>query len=83
MPTRDRNPLKSSVFPYKDRKMAKNPVDLGKEFIKKGMRLITHRSSDALLKKAHDQKYQIPEDRMSRPCGGAGGFDDFVERWHE
>lgn len=25
----------------------------------------------------------IPEDRYSRPCGGKGGFDDFVERWHE
>jgi hypothetical protein len=19
---------------------------------------------------------------MSRPCGGKGGFDDYVERWH-
>lgn len=28
-------------------------------------------------------KYEVPEDRFSRPCGGAGGFDDFVERWHE
>jgi len=24
-----------------------------------------------------------PTDRYSRPCGGKGGFDDFVERWHE
>lgn len=23
-----------------------------------------------------------PTDRYSRPCGGKGGFDDFVERWH-
>ena len=23
-----------------------------------------------------------PVDRMSRPCGGKGGFDDYVERWH-
>jgi len=30
-----------------------------------------------------DKEYEIPEDRMSRPCGGAGGFDDFVERWHQ
>lgn len=29
-----------------------------------------------------NQKYKVPKDRMSRPCGGAGGFDDFVERWH-
>jgi len=24
-----------------------------------------------------------PDNRYSRPCGGKGGFDDFVERWHE
>ena len=29
-----------------------------------------------------EKKYEIPEDRLSRPCGGAGGFDDYVERWH-
>jgi hypothetical protein len=23
-----------------------------------------------------------PSDRYSRPCGGRGGFDDYVERWH-
>lgn len=23
-----------------------------------------------------------PENRYSRPCGGKGGFDDYVERWH-
>ena len=63
--------------------MANNPVDLGQDFIKRGMRLITHTSSDALLSKAKKQKYEVPDDRMSRPCGGAGGFDDFVERWHE
>ena len=27
-------------------------------------------------------KYEVPEDRYSRPCGGKNGFDDFVERWH-
>ena len=29
----------------------------------------------------HDDlnKYEVPKDRMSRPCGGANGFDDFVE----
>ena len=63
--------------------MARNPVDLGQDFIKSGMRLITHTSSDALLAKAKKQKYEVPNDRLSRPCGGAGGFDDFVERWHE
>ena len=29
------------------------------------------------------KEYKLPEDRYSRPCGGKGGFDDFVERWHE
>jgi len=24
-----------------------------------------------------------PVDRYSKPCGGKGGFDDYVERWHE
>lgn len=24
-----------------------------------------------------------PKDRYSKPCGGKGGFDDYVERWHE
>jgi len=24
-----------------------------------------------------------PTNRYSRPCGGKGGFDDYVERWHE
>lgn len=23
-----------------------------------------------------------PIDRYSRPCGGKGGFDDYVERWY-
>ena len=44
------------------------------------MTLITEVASDKYLKKA---TYDIPDDRYSRPCGGAHGFDDFVERWHE
>jgi len=60
--------------------MANSPVDKGDDFIKSGMTLITDPASDKLLQKA---KYKIPEDRYSRPCGGAGGFDDFVERWHQ
>jgi len=63
--------------------MAKNPVDLSENFVKSGMRLITHRSADVILDKVQKQKYDIPEDRYSRPCGGSYGFDDFVERWHE
>jgi hypothetical protein len=42
--------------------------------------LITDYGSERYLKKL---QYDIPEDRYSRPCGGAGGFDDYVERWHE
>lgn len=63
--------------------MAIHPVDKSKDFIESGMTLITDPSSDRYLKKFQKEKYQIPEDRYSRPCGGKHGFDDFVERWHE
>ena len=64
--------------------MAIHPIDKGNEFIKSGMTLITEISSEKYLKKIKKLKdYEIPNDRYSRPCGGAGGFDDFVERWHE
>jgi len=60
--------------------MGNSPTDKSKDFIKSGMTLITEVASDKYLKKS---KYDIPKDRYSRPCGGAGGFDDYVERWHE
>jgi hypothetical protein len=41
--------------------------------------LITDPKSDIYLEKS--RKTKLP-DRMSRWCGGAGGFDDYVERWH-
>ena len=63
--------------------MALSPVDKSKDFIKSGMRLITDQASDKLLSKISKVEYKLPHDRYSRPCGGAGGFDDFVERWHE
>lgn len=63
--------------------MALSPVDKSQEFIQSGMKLITDPASDVLLNKLSKKKYDVPEDRYSRPCGGAGGFDDFVERWHE
>jgi hypothetical protein len=48
------------------------------------MTLISQPASDRWLKKARIDKYKTPpEDRLSRPCGGPNGFDDFVERWHE
>ena len=67
------------------------PVDKSGEFIEEGMTLITETDSDRLLdaaakrrrSKKRDELYPLPEDRMERHCGGAGGFDDFVERWHE
>ena len=63
--------------------MAISKVDKGNEFIKSGMTLISETSSDYLLKKAKKLKYTVPENRLSRPCGGAHGFDDFVERFEE
>jgi hypothetical protein len=64
------------------------PVDKSNEFIEEGMTLITETDSEKYLKqhnkfKKREDLYPIPEDRYSKPCGGAGGFDDFVERWHE
>lgn len=63
-------------------------VDKGEDFIKSGMTLITEVESEKWLKKARSIKqkeelYQIPEDRLSRQCGGSGGFDDYVEWWAE
>lgn len=64
------------------------PVDKSEDFIKEGMTLITEVDSDKYLKPTRkieqkEELYPIPEDRLSRPCGGKNGFDDFVERWHE
>tara|TARA_Y100000356_G_C11054446_1_gene180476 strand:- start:213 stop:494 length:282 start_codon:yes stop_codon:yes gene_type:complete len=66
-------------------------VDKSQGFIDEGMTLITETDSDKYLNmaakrnrnKKKEELYPIPEDRMDRPCGGAGGFDDFVERWTE
>ncbi len=60
--------------------MAMSPVDKGEDFLKSGMTLISEHSSEKYLKRV---RYKIPENRLSRPCGGAGGFDDFVERFEE
>lgn len=45
--------------------------------------LITDPRADLYMKKPRKRVSTPPQDRFSRPCGGAGGFDDFVERWHE
>lgn len=44
--------------------------------------LITDPKADFYLKKLKKGLNEPPEDRYSRPCGGKGGFDDYVERWH-
>jgi len=55
------------------------------------MTLITETDADRYLdlaakrrrNKKKEELYPIPENRLERQCGGAGGFDDFVERWTE
>jgi hypothetical protein len=44
--------------------------------------LITDSSADYYLNKTKKPTNEPPSDRYSRPCGGKGGFDDYVERWH-
>lgn len=44
--------------------------------------LITDPQSDKYLKMIQKKTNEPPKDRYSRPCGGKGGFDDYVERWH-
>jgi len=71
--------------------MGNSPVDKGQNFIDEGMTLITETDADKYLElatkrnrnKRKEELYPLPEDRTERPCGGAGGFDDFVERWSE
>ena len=71
--------------------MGNSRVDKGQNFIDEGMTLITETDADRYLELARKQRkakkkeelYPMPEDRLERPCGGAGGFDDFVERWSD
>ena len=64
--------------------MANSPVDKSEAFIKSGMTLISDYDSEKYLRKFRKQnKYSLPNDRLSRPCGDDGGFDDFVERFEE
>lgn len=66
------------------------PVDKSEEFVNEGKTLITETDSEKYLEiaakrninKRKEELYNIPDDRLSRPCGGPNGFDDFVERWH-
>jgi hypothetical protein len=62
--------------------MAKYQVDRDEKFMKENWgtnRLITDYNAIPAKTKPVNQP---PEDRYSRPCGGKGGFDDYVERWH-
>lgn len=45
--------------------------------------LITDPRADMYLQRAKNKPNKPPTNRLSRPCGGPGGFDDYVERWHE
>ena len=73
--------------------MATSPVDRNKNYMREmwgTTKLVTDYNSlpekKVLQEVMHDDlndEYQIPKDRLSRPCGGSHGFDDFVERWHE
>ena len=71
--------------------MGNSRVDKGQNFIDEGMTLITETDSDGYLDaaakrrraKEKEELYPMPEDRLERHCGGAGGFDDFVERWSD
>ena len=73
--------------------MATSPVDRNKNYMKEmwgTTKLITDYNSlpekQILQEVMHDDlkdNYPIPEDRLSKHCGGKNGFDDFVERWHE
>lgn len=76
---------------HRRKTMGNSRVDKGQNFIDEGMTLITETDSDRYLDQAARQRrskkkeelYPLPEDRLDRQCGGAGGFDDFVERWDE
>jgi len=63
--------------------MAKYQVDRDISYMKENWgttKLIT--DYGVLSSSSQSKKNDPPIDRMSRPCGGKGGFDDYVERWH-
>ena len=68
--------------------MAKYQVDRDSEYMleKWGTkRLITDYvlTNNEKINSNNEKVNEPPVDRYSRPCGGKGGFDDYVERWHE
>lgn len=40
----------------------------------------TNKENKAVKPTAISCVYEIPENRLSRPCGGQCGFDDYVEQ---
>ena len=72
--------------------MSNLPVDRDKNYMREmwgTTKLVTDYNSlpnkKVLQEVMHDdldKDYVIPEDLLSRPCGGKNGFDDVVERWH-
>jgi hypothetical protein len=67
-----------AIHPNPDRNETLMTLDHGT------MCLITDPRADRYLNKIRKEKIVTPpSDRYSRPCGGRGGFNDFVERWHE
>lgn len=59
--------------------MAKYQVDRDKDYMKKmwgTTKLVTDYAK-------YTKPNEPPVDRYSKPCGGKGGFDDYVERWYD
>lgn len=67
--------------------MANSPVDRNASMMEADFGtkcLITDLAADKYLDRVKTKKeYTIPQDSYSRWCGGANGFDLFVERIHE
>jgi len=61
--------------------MAKYQVDRDTEYMIENWG--TNRLITDYVSQNKQKNNEPPVDRYSRPCGGKGGFDDYVERWHE
>lgn len=62
--------------------MAKHQVDRDVSYMKENWgttKLVT--DYGAMTPTNTQKKNMPPEDRLSRPCGGKNGFDDYVEWW--
>jgi hypothetical protein len=62
--------------------MAKNPVDRDVSYMKEHFgttKLVT--DYGVATPTIKEKKNNPPENRLSRPCGGKGGFDDYAEWW--